>query len=107
MRIINLTEYLSKEDILENLRVLKDDYLNNYINILGIIIYEGTQHLEFELLIQDESEEVIPDDAKEYLDKIFDYNEYADDNDALIENCRLEKVLPEFGISNIKFKLTF
>lgn len=107
MRIFNLTDHFTDKHIESYLRIFKDDYMNTHINILEAKIYEGREYLEFKFIIHDDSKEAIPESNEKYLESIFDYKEYALDNDALIEDISLDKLLPEFGISNIEFKLTF
>lgn len=61
MKIINLTKNFTDGDINKYLKALTKKYLDFYIDIIEVKVYEERDYLRFELKVLDDSNKIIPE----------------------------------------------
>lgn len=67
MKIINLTKNFTDGDINKYLKALIKKYLDSYIDIIEVKVYEERDYLRFELKVQDDSNKIIPETNEEII----------------------------------------
>lgn len=106
----NTPVYLDNESIQEQINTIKEEYMNSNIQILKVTATQAILKediLLYELLIWDSSEETISTTPEEYLNLIFDYKDYAIDNDCTEVHAKIEIISKEEKLSKISLSLTF
>lgn len=61
MKVINLTKNFTDKDIWKYIKVLKKKYIDSYIDIIEVKVYEDNDYLRFNFKVYDDSNKIIPE----------------------------------------------
>ena len=108
--IKNLTPaYLDNLSIKDEINSIQADYMNSNIQILKAEVTQSPidDHITYELLIWDSSEEPINGTPEEYLEEITDFMDYAINTDVSKVEAKIEIISKDEKLSKITVTLTF
>ena len=105
----NTLSLLDNQSIKDEINFIQADYMNSNIQILKAEVTQSTidDHITYELLIWDSSEEPINGTPEEYLEEITDFMDYAINTDVSKVEAKIEIISKEEKLSKITVTLTF
>ena len=105
----NTPAYLDTASIKDEINSIQVDYMNSNIQILKATVTQSPidDHITYELLIWDSSEEPINGTPGEYLEEISDFQDYAINTDVSKVEAKIEIISKEEKLSKIILTLTF
>lgn len=118
--IKNNSSLFDTESIREQVNIMQQDYMNTNLHILQATVKDLTSTIPseetrdyllddviYDLLIWDSSEEPLPKNHIEYLNQVFDYSDYAGDNDCIPNNVGIEMISESDKLYHIHLVLHF